>query len=102
MPAVVQSESYIPATDWAFKSWLQNFSSLISADPGKYGLSAADASIASNSRRRVMTYSFHSVSTERYSTRTGGDFACETQSRASRILMFAMRISRISSARRAG
>jgi hypothetical protein len=45
MPAVVQSESYIPATDWAFKSWLQNFSSLISASPGKYGLSAADATI---------------------------------------------------------
>lgn len=45
MPAVVQSEAYIPASDWGFKSFLQNFSTLISADPGKYGLSGADAVI---------------------------------------------------------
>lgn len=45
MPAVVQSEPYIPTTDWGFKSWLQNFSSLISQNPGKYGLTAADATI---------------------------------------------------------
>jgi hypothetical protein len=45
MPAVVQSESYIPATDWGFKSFLQNFSTLITADPGRYGLDSADAAI---------------------------------------------------------
>ena len=48
MPAVVQSESYIPATDWGFKSFLQNFATLISADPGRYGLDASDAAIIQN------------------------------------------------------
>jgi len=48
MPAVIQSEPYIPQTDWAFKSFLQNFSTLISADPNRYGVSAADATVIAN------------------------------------------------------
>lgn len=48
MPAVQQSDSYIPATDWAFKSWLLNFSTLISADSARYGLGAGDATIIAN------------------------------------------------------
>lgn len=43
-----QNGDYIPQTDWGFKSWLQNFSTLITADPGRYGLTSADASIISN------------------------------------------------------
>jgi hypothetical protein len=40
MPAL---PSYIPATDAAFANWVANFSTLISASPGTYGLLAADA-----------------------------------------------------------
>ncbi|MCC6907208.1 MAG: hypothetical protein IT430_04640 [Phycisphaerales bacterium] len=43
-----QSGSYIPSTDAGFKDWLNTFSTLIAADPGKYGLDASDAVIISN------------------------------------------------------
>ncbi len=43
--AYQQSTSYIPSTDAAFRDWLNNFSTLISADPGKYGLDASDAAV---------------------------------------------------------
>lgn len=43
-----QSSSYIPSTDAGFKDWLQTFSSLIAADPNKFGLDASDATIISN------------------------------------------------------
>lgn len=43
--AYQQSQSYIPATDAAFRDWLANFSTLIAADPGRYGLDASDATI---------------------------------------------------------
>jgi hypothetical protein len=35
--------TYIPAKDALFASWSQNFSDVIEADPGLYGLQAADA-----------------------------------------------------------
>lgn len=43
-----QSTSYIPTSDSGFKDWLLNFSTLISADPSKYGLDASDATIIGN------------------------------------------------------
>lgn len=41
MPAL---PSYIPARNGDFVTWLDNFSALISATPGTYGLSSGDAS----------------------------------------------------------
>jgi len=43
--AYTQTQPYIPQTDGAFRDWLMNFSTLISADPNKYGLEAADATV---------------------------------------------------------
>jgi len=43
--AYTQTAPYIPETDPAFRDWLLNFSTLISADPNKYGLEAADATV---------------------------------------------------------
>lgn len=43
-----QSSPYIPAADGPFRDWLSNFSTLISADPGKYGLEASDATVIAN------------------------------------------------------
>jgi len=40
-----QTSGYIPHTDSGFRDWLQNFSALISADPGRYGLQATDAAV---------------------------------------------------------
>jgi hypothetical protein len=40
MPAVAP---YIPTRDAAFSAWLANFSTLITASPASYGLTAADA-----------------------------------------------------------
>ena len=37
------STSYIPQSDSGFDAWLTNFSSLITADPATYGLTAPDA-----------------------------------------------------------
>lgn len=38
--AYQQASPNIPATDAGFRDWLENFSTMISADPGKYGLDA--------------------------------------------------------------
>jgi hypothetical protein len=46
--AYTQVQPYIPETDPAFRDWLMNFSTLISADPNKYGLDAADATVIAN------------------------------------------------------
>lgn len=43
--AYEQTSPYIPSTDAGFRDWLNNFSTLISADPGKYGLDASDATV---------------------------------------------------------
>ena len=43
-----QTQPYIPATDSGFRDWLLNFSTLISADPAKYGVDASDATIIAN------------------------------------------------------
>jgi len=43
--AYTQTQPYIPGTDSAFRDWLLNFSTLITADPTKYGLDAADATV---------------------------------------------------------
>lgn len=40
-----QTEPYIPTTDAAFKSWLQNFAQKIQLDPQKYSLAPADAQV---------------------------------------------------------
>lgn len=40
-----QTGDYMPQTDDGFWHWLQNFSSLIAADPAKYGMTQADATI---------------------------------------------------------
>lgn len=42
-----QTGDYIPRTDAGFRSWLQNFSSLIAQNPSQYGLTAADATVIS-------------------------------------------------------
>lgn len=41
MPAL---PPYLPAADAKFNNWIQNFSTLISASPASYGLTAGDAS----------------------------------------------------------
>jgi len=43
-----QAGSYMPSGDSAFRDWLANFSSLIAADPVRYGLTAGDAAVISN------------------------------------------------------
>lgn len=43
-----QAQSYIPQADGAFRDWLANFSSLISADPNRYGVTTADATVIAN------------------------------------------------------
>lgn len=40
-----QAGPYMPPGDAAFRSWLLNFSSLISADPQRYGLLPSDAAV---------------------------------------------------------
>ena len=40
-----QGSSYMPRTDAGFRDWLHNASTLISEDPGRYGLSEGDADI---------------------------------------------------------
>lgn len=39
------SQPYIPSNDAAFRDWLLNFATLIAADPTRYGLTAADATV---------------------------------------------------------
>ncbi len=46
--AYEQTSPYIPATDAGFRDWLNNFATLIAADPNRYGLDAGDAAIISN------------------------------------------------------
>lgn len=46
--AYQQTEGYIPRTDGGFRDWLNNFTTLIAADPGRYGLTSADADVISN------------------------------------------------------
>lgn len=40
-----QTGSYIPSTDAGFRDWVVNFSTLISADPQRYGLGSSDSAI---------------------------------------------------------
>lgn len=40
-----QTGSYIPSTDAGFRDWVLNFSTLISADPTRYGLDSSDSAI---------------------------------------------------------
>ena len=54
--AYQQTDGYIPRTDAGFRDWLNNFSSLISADPGKYGLSASDANIIADLNAQYEQY----------------------------------------------
>lgn len=64
-----QTGDYIPQTDAGFRDWLANFSTLISADPSRYGLEASDAAIIAS-----MNTSFAAVYVQCQSpaTRTGG------------------------------
>jgi hypothetical protein len=43
-----QTGDYMPQTDAGFDNWLMNFSSLIAADPEKYGMTQADAEVITN------------------------------------------------------
>lgn len=43
-----QTGDYIPETDAGFRDWLGNFSTLIQADPSKYGLGGSDATVISD------------------------------------------------------
>lgn len=56
MPAL---PPYIPPKDAAFDNWLANFSSLISASPATYGLTAGDAANIANARSTwAIAYAF--------------------------------------------
>lgn len=46
--AYEQTDSYIPKSDAGFRDWLCQFSAQISANPNKYNLCAADASVIAN------------------------------------------------------
>lgn len=45
MPAYQQSEPYMSRTDAGFRDWLTNFSTLLSSNPSRYGVTAADAAV---------------------------------------------------------
>jgi hypothetical protein len=64
-----QTGDYIPQTDAGFRDFLANFSTLISADPSRYGLEAADAAIIAS-----MNTSFAAayVACQSPATRTSG------------------------------
>lgn len=80
--AYTQSSSYIPATDAAFRDWLDNFSTLISADPGKYGLDASDAAVIAN---HFNDYNAAYQVVQAPSTRTSGAIAQKDALKASAI-----------------
>ena len=40
-----QAGAYMPRDDAGFRSWLHNFSSMISQDPCRFGLTQADADV---------------------------------------------------------
>lgn len=46
--ALTQSGPYMPDDDFGLVSWMRNFSRKIEAQPGRYGLSAGDASVIVN------------------------------------------------------
>lgn len=46
--AYQQTDSYIPKSDAGFRDWLCNFSALISANPHRFNLEVADASLLAN------------------------------------------------------
>lgn len=78
----LQSTSYIPATDAAFRDWLNNFSTLISADPGKYGLDAGDAAVISD---HYINFSAAYQVVQTPSTRNSGTVAFKDALKASAI-----------------
>jgi len=45
-----QTGSYIPQTDGGFRDWLNNFATLIQADPVRYGLTSSDSGVISGSQ----------------------------------------------------
>lgn len=72
--------SYIPATDSAFLTWLNNFSSLLTASPATYGLSGADATIVAGV---TTTYDSALALATDPSTRTSVTVASKDAARAS-------------------
>lgn len=64
-----QTQSYIPSTDSGFRDFLNNFATLIAANPGKYDLEASDAQVLMNHND---TYEAAYVPCQSAATRTTG------------------------------
>lgn len=80
--AYQQSSSYIPSTDAGFRDWLDNFSTLITADPGKYGLDSSDAIVIAD---HYTNYDVAYQVVQAPSTRTSSAVALKDAQKASAV-----------------
>lgn len=71
--------SYIPAQDAAFRDWLLNFSTLITANPTNYGLIAGDAVIIA---AQYTAFSAAYLTATNPTTRTSANIAAKDAARA--------------------